>query len=236
MRNVPALSKKPLCRQVSLPNGNVIFNRQVDLDILHINQKAILHMVDHDTRFAAAKYVREFTEYIWDTFIQAWVLVFTGYPTSFLTDQGPTFTSRMWRELCVKHSIVLNLIPIQSHNSNGIVEHQHFILKKIFSKLKTDRPELSDKMCLMHAVKCINDVYGPHGFAPSTLVFGAMARPLHEDLINSTRFDKMVQYRRQMQRAVSKDRLNRAIKSSTPPDHVLEAGQDVLLVYIRERE
>jgi hypothetical protein len=71
-------SKKPLCRQVSLPNDNVIFNRQVDLDILYINQKAILHMIDHDTRFAAARYVRESTENIWETFIQAWVLVYTG--------------------------------------------------------------------------------------------------------------------------------------------------------------
>jgi hypothetical protein len=220
---VPTLSKKPLCRQVSLPNGNVIFSRQVDLDILHIDQKAILHIVDHDTRFAAARYVREFTENSWDTFIQAWVLVYTGYPTSLIADQGSTFTSRMWRELCGTNYIVLNLIPIQSHNSNGLVEHRHFILMKAFSKLKRDRPNLSDQKCLMHAVKCINDVYGPHGFAPPALVFGTMARPLHEGLSNSTRFDNIVQYRQQMQRSVSKDRLNRAIKSSAHPDHVLEA-------------
>jgi hypothetical protein len=78
MRNVPTLFKE------TIMSSSFIAERQCDIEApggpgYTLNQSKIdSTRGDHNTRFAAARYVREFTESSWETFTQAWVLVYTG--------------------------------------------------------------------------------------------------------------------------------------------------------------
>jgi hypothetical protein len=96
------------------------FNRQVDMDLICISKRPLVHMVDHDTGFNAAKFLDgETTQQVWDAFLSSWALMYHGLPHILLADQGSVFTSKMRDLLCKSEGIQLRLTPIEIHNSNG---------------------------------------------------------------------------------------------------------------------
>ena len=47
--------------KVSLPSGNIVFNREICMDIISLNHKQVLHAVDLDTKFNAARFLKDET-------------------------------------------------------------------------------------------------------------------------------------------------------------------------------
>jgi transposase InsO family protein len=107
-------------------------------------------------------------------------------PQQILTDQGSVFTSKIWKERLRANGCKLRLIPIESHNSQDLVENKHNHLRKTFQRVKTDFLGIGEDLALIYAVKARNDVANPKGLVPSMLVFGTMPRLFPTDQILSS--------------------------------------------------
>ena len=47
-------AKKPHRFRLSLPEGDIVFNRTICLDLMFLDSKTVRHIVDKDTKFTAA--------------------------------------------------------------------------------------------------------------------------------------------------------------------------------------
>jgi hypothetical protein len=235
---------KPLHFRVSAiseDDAELKFNRQVDIDLLWLNSKPVLHVCDHDTRFSAAQFLRgETTLHVWEAFLTSWTLIYHGMPEQILTDQGSVFTSKTWKELLRVNDCKLRLIPIESHNSQGLVESKHNHLRKTFQRVKTDFPGIGDELALLYAVKARNDVANPKGLVPSMLVFGTMPRLFSNETdsevdsrtaTNCERYKAMKSARDEMTKCIAQDKVQTALRSVPPPatTALCEPGQLVLV-------
>ena len=170
-------SSKPVTFKVRMPN-EILFNREVRLDLMFLKGKPVLHVVDRDTNFSAARFLpSQSSEAIWNTFLYCWVTVYTGYPLNMLTDKGTAFCkSEHWQNRCQDAETTLRHTGVESHNSLGSGETYHALLRRIYNKVSMSNPNFTAPLCLSPAVKAINDTAGPGGLVPSLLLFGTLPR------------------------------------------------------------
>jgi len=71
------LAKEPGRFRAALPEGDVIFNRIVLIDLMFLNVRAVQHIVYKDTLFSAATFLRDgkSTATVWDAYMSVWVTV-----------------------------------------------------------------------------------------------------------------------------------------------------------------
>ena len=70
------------------------------------------------------------------------------------------------------HKIKVKQSGLQSHNSLGVGERYQKPLRDTYRKLKLDHPNMQQRLLLALSVKAMDDMLGPEGFVPSSLVFG----------------------------------------------------------------
>ena len=94
-------SRPPERFRVTSPPDQIIFNEEVALDLMWLEGKAILHVVDCHTHFNSASALKGHSvEDVWEAFIKCWTSLYTGYPRKLRVDQGSAFTSIRWQRLC----------------------------------------------------------------------------------------------------------------------------------------
>jgi len=74
-------------------------------------------------------------------------------------------------------------VPVEAHNSVGLVERYHAPLRYAYEILREElKGEQIDKeMVLQMAIKAVNDSAGPDGIVLTLLVFGAYPRMTEMD-------------------------------------------------------
>jgi hypothetical protein len=161
------------------------------MDMMFINGKAVLHVIDSATRFKAATFLDSHSESygqrldgIWDAFIDIWCSIYTGYPDRLRIDSESAFTSVKWKTLTGSRGITLLISGVEAHNSLGIGERYHGPLRRVYQKIEHEFPHVGPALLLQIAVKAITDTTGTNGLAPSLLVFGVVPRfaPMSMDL------------------------------------------------------
>ncbi len=162
----------PLRFRVSIGHENVRFNARAYIDVMYLDGKPVLHIVDEATRFSAAKFLTKMsTETVWEALIMCWSSVYTGLPDNIAVDEGSQFR-KIFAELSVIHGVNVEQSGVESHNSLGIGERYHKPLRDTYRKLKLDYPSMQRQLLLALSVKAMNDTLGPEGTVPSALVFG----------------------------------------------------------------
>ena len=79
------------------------FNEVVALDIKFIDQKPVLHLIDHATRYSMACRLRnKRAETVVENALNLWIRVFGSPSKYFITDNGGEFVNDELRELCEK--------------------------------------------------------------------------------------------------------------------------------------
>ena len=170
-------SRPPERFKVSLPNDEIIFNHTLALDLMWLNSKAVLHVVDTQTHFSSAAFLRGQTvEDVWDAFMFCWVTQYTGFPVKIKTDQGSCFTSLRWTSRTNAVGTEMETSGVESHNSLGPGERYHEPLRKVFKNIMDEQPDMRNEHALRLAIKACNDTLGPEGLVPSYLVFGCIPR------------------------------------------------------------
>ncbi|MEM1283154.1 MAG: reverse transcriptase domain-containing protein [Chlamydiota bacterium] len=228
-----AFSKPPERFKVSLPPSDIVFNREVAIDLMWLDKRAVLHVVDTETHFNGACFLKGQTvEDVWNAFVLCWSSLYHGYPDKIRADQGSCFTSVRWKRLCGEVGTETQLSGVESHNSIGSGERYHKPLRRIFNKINMDSPGLDREMALRIALKSINDTMGPEGLVPSLLVFGSLPR---FPCVNSTlpnqreRMRALEVARAEMSTVTSELRIRKAMLSKVPrnADLVLNPGDMV---------
>ena len=142
------------------------------MDIMYLDGRLVLHLVDAATRFSAARFLAKVsTESICEALLMCWASVYTGLPNCFRVNKGSQFR-KMFAELYSVHDIEIKQSGIQSHNSLGVAELYHTPLRDIYRKLKLDHQSTQRQVLLSAAVKAMNDAIEPGGIVLSELVFG----------------------------------------------------------------
>ena len=160
------------------------FNYSVIIDILYLEGKPVLQVIDASTSFGAARFLRDMSaRNAWDTLRACWIDTYQGPPDYIVHDAGKNFTSTEFKQLASSMSIKVKEVPVEAHNSVGKVERYHAPLRRAYEIL---REELKDEniereMILQMAVKAVNDSAGPDGIVPTLLVFGAYPRMTEMD-------------------------------------------------------
>ena len=133
-------SRKPISFQIR-DREDLRFNQEIMLDLMWLDGKPVLHIIDAGTNFSAARILpAEDSATVWNTFLKAWAHLYIVFPESMLVDQGSVFLSDEWEGPCHSSQIELRKIGFRSNNSLGAGETYHSMLRKIFNKEKMDHP------------------------------------------------------------------------------------------------
>lgn len=230
------LAKDPSRFRVALPPGDIVFNRTVLLDIMYLDGKPLLHVVDKDTLFSAATFLSngESTEDVWRAYVRCWVTPYIGYSDFMHTDQGPQLASDEWKALQLSAGIKRLESGVESHNSLGVGERYHAFLRRIYWRVRAAHSDLPVEDALALSVWGMNQTAGPSGLVPTLMVFGVLPRmPVTPVNLPGQRDRVMAMHaaRDEMAKHVAKSRLERAARSRVPAsaDAIIRAGMSVLV-------
>jgi hypothetical protein len=166
---------------------DVEFNFNIIIDIMYISGKPILHVVDEATRFQARRWLQNISaKHTWDTLKQCWIDTYLGPLDLITSDAGKNFVSKEFKTYADTMGIRTKAVPVEAHNSIGMVERYHGPLRRVYQIIHTEVPDLSDEAVLQMSFKAINDTAGPDGLVPTLLVFGAYPRMAESGLPSST--------------------------------------------------
>jgi hypothetical protein len=160
------------------------FNYSVIIDILYLEGKPVLQVIDAATSFGAARFLRDMSaRNAWDTLRTCWIDTYQGPPDYLMHDAGKNFTSTEFKQLASSMSIKVKEVPVEAHNSVGKVERYHAPLRRAYEILREElkNENIDREMILQMAVKAVNDSAGPDGIVPTLLVFGAYPRMTEMD-------------------------------------------------------
>jgi hypothetical protein len=155
--------------------GDALFNRSIELDLCYIDSRPVLHITDKDTTYGASRFVRlssknPTTVQLWDTFVQAWGLVYIGMPDVVAADRGTQFTSRDFELALSYHGVNQHYTAVESHHSLGANERAHAVLRRVYLKTRHDHPIFPPELALAYSQKAINETFGTHEIVPTLLV------------------------------------------------------------------
>jgi hypothetical protein len=155
------------------------FNYSVIVDVLYLDGKPVLQVVDSATAFGAARFLKDMSaRTTWDTLHACWIDTYLGPLDMIVHDAGKNFASTEFKQLARSMAIEVKEVPVEAHNSIGLVERYHTPLQCsyeiIYDELKDEH--IDKEMTLQMAVKAVNNSAGPNGLVPTLLVFGAYLR------------------------------------------------------------
>lgn len=98
---------------------SVRFNERLLIDIMYLDGKPVLHIVDEGTHFSAARFINDVsTKTVWSTIIDCWATLYTGLPRKILVDQRTQF-GNLFANIAATGNVEVQRTGIQSHNSLG---------------------------------------------------------------------------------------------------------------------
>ena len=74
---------------------NMNFNAELIVDIMYINKKSVLHVIDSATAFQAAKFLYNMeATTVWEALQLCWLNIYTGSSDIIVYDAGTNFTAK----------------------------------------------------------------------------------------------------------------------------------------------
>lgn len=223
--------------RVAMGTENIRFNERILMDIMYLDGKPVLHIIDEGTHLNAAQFIpNKSTRTIWNTFLRCWCNIYVGLPNRILVDQGTEF-SDSFVHLANEQSCIVEHTGVEAHSSLGLCEKYHQPIRTVYRKLRTAHPQMQKELALSLSVKGVNDVAGPDGITPSLLTFGSLPsmRTPHEDIKmkpdQATRQSLIHQATEEMEKIMAQNRINRAMKHSIPAasKEFFQPGDSVLI-------
>ena len=232
---------KPRRFKLTIGTEDLRFNHIVAADIMFLNHKPVLHVVDEATHYQSAAFLhKQKSNDVWKCFLRCWSRIYLGPPDFLDVNQGSNFISKDFLNNADAEGISVLPVPIESPHSISHVERYHSPLRAAFNKIRSDLPRSEfDKECLEMAIKSVNDTIGPEGLCPTLLVYGAIPRisnrqPAETQLARAAAIDTAMDLVRKEQ---AKRRLAFGLRKLTGPYpvesstnlYLLPAGAPVLV-------
>ena len=228
--------KSPGRFNFNIEEDDINFNFNVIVDILYIQGKPVLYLVDEATRFQAGRWLKYISaRHVWDQLRTCWIDTYLGPPDIISSDAGKQFTSREFKQYAANMGIVIKNIPVEAHHSIGMVERYHGPLHRVYNIITSEIPGIDPALALQMAFKAINDSVGPNGLVPTLLVFGAYPRMVESDT-TPTITQRAVAMRKAMdevRKSIASRQINDALNTRNGPStdsiHGLSLNSPVLV-------
>ena len=170
-------SKAPGRFKFNIRDTDLEFNAEIIVDVMYLETKPVLHVVDSATAFQAARFLRSMsTKTAWEAIRACWIDVYIGPPETIVHDAGTNFASIEFRQYAQSMTITTKEVPVEAHHSIGKIERYHVPLKRAYEIIRQEMPDTTADIILQAAIKAVNDTAGPKGLIPTLLVFGAYPR------------------------------------------------------------
>jgi hypothetical protein len=210
----------PTSFKIRFPD-EVVFNRELRMDLMFIDRQPILHIIDAAPGFQAAAFLEgEYASTIWNAFVLCWSRLFIGDPERITADHGSVFRSHLFEQCCFEHGITLQFTGTEQHNALGTGEKYHHPLTKDFLKFHQDYPTIKRQVLLQCAIFAMNTTLGPDGLVPCVLFFGSFPRlPAvfqEQSLSNRKRFLLMATAKEEYMKQISKFGVNVGLRHNVP--------------------
>jgi hypothetical protein len=151
-------------------------------------------------------------------------------------DSGKQFTSKEFAQYANTMGIKVKIVPVEAHNSIGIVECYHGPIRYAYLIIITEIQGIDKDMVLQMAFKAINDTAGPDGLVPTLLVYSTLSRMVEYD----TPLPTIAQYSAALKKAITeiqklraKRQVNNALNTRNGPSitdiHELILNSDILV-------
>lgn len=139
-------SVQPFLFRTILPPEKVIFNRELAMDLMHLNKRPLLHIFDTATNFQNEKFTKSKSmEDCWQNFIGCWTTFRTCFPYIIRLDRETTFVSEKFLNNAKDTSIDLQFSGIESHNAIWQWDLYCHALRLIFNIVKTEHHRVDEK-------------------------------------------------------------------------------------------
>ena len=166
---------------------DIDFNYSIVVDIMYIDGQPLLHIVDEATRFQNGRWLQNLTsKHTWEVLRLCWIDTYLGPPDLITHDAGKNFVSKEFQQYAANVGSATKGVPVEAHNSIGMVERYHEPVRRIFRIVTLEIPGIERDMALQMTFKAINDTAGPDGLVPTLLVFGAYPRLTESDAPSPT--------------------------------------------------
>ena len=88
-------------------------------------------------------------------------------------DSGHNFISEEFHQNATALAITIKIASVESHNSIGLVERYHALLRRAYEIIAMDMPQLDKHQTLQMAVKAVNDTASSNSLVLTLLLFEA---------------------------------------------------------------
>ena len=205
--------------------------------MFYIISKPVLHVVDKGTRYQAGQWLTNISaKHTWDALRACWIDTYLGPPDQITTDAGKNFASREFNQYATAIGTKIKIVPVEAHNSVGIVERYHGPIRRVYMIITAEIPDINREMALQMAFKAINDTAGPDGLIPTLLVYGAYPRMTEYDSPAPTVTQRAAAIRKAMtelQKMRAKRQVTTALNNRNGPNTTsvqeLDLNSDVLV-------
>ena len=213
------------------------FNATIIVDIFYIEGRPVLHIVDEATRYQAGRWLQNMTsKHTWDTIRACWIDTYLGPPDQITTDAGKNFIGKEFNQLANTVGTKVKIVPVEAHNSIGIVERYHSLIRRAYVIIAVEIRDIDKDMALQMAFKAINDSAGPDGLIPTLLVYGAYPRLAETDTLAPSVSQRALAVKKAMieiQKLRAKRQVMDALNTRNGPNttsiHELTLNSDVLV-------
>jgi hypothetical protein len=151
-------------------------------------------------------------------------------------DAGKNFVSREFKLHAKSIGVLTKSVPVEVHNSIGLVERYHGPLRRIYQIITIEAPDLSKDAALQMAFKALNDTVRLNGLIPTLLVFSAYLRMADDDAPSPTVIQRATALQKAMQevrKLRAKQQINDALNTRNGPNisavHDLPLNSKVLV-------
>lgn len=235
-------SARPYQFRVSTSPDEIVFNREVAMDLLWLEQATVLHKFCIHSQFSNDMLVQsKSAKNIWLTFLYYWSTINVGHPNKIRSDREITVNSTQFQDLAFSKCFQLQLSPVEAHNAIETGGQSHAPLRRIYCVLRKLHHTLTPQLTLRFAVKRMNDLVWPEGLVPSFILFGVLlSLPVFNKPLNAEkqRMEAMVLAKAEMSTTTVEIMNKRALRSKLPPSthyHTTTWNQRNQLKFIRKK-
>jgi hypothetical protein len=109
------------------------FNYSIIIDVMYLDGKPVLQVVDSATAFQAARFLKDMSACTaWDTLCICWINTYLGPLDKLIHNSEKNFASTEFRQLANSMAIEVKEVPIEAHNSVGQVERYYAPLRRAY--------------------------------------------------------------------------------------------------------
>ncbi|KAI9034746.1 Ribonuclease H-like domain, partial [Aspergillus affinis] len=125
------------------------FNFNIIVDIMYIDNMPLLYVIDEVTRFQSGRWLKDISaKYTWNILRMCWIDIYLGLPDLITHDAGKNFVSKEFKTYTRTINISTRSIPIETHNSIGMIERYYGPLRRAYQIITAEIPDIDKEIAL----------------------------------------------------------------------------------------